>query len=68
MKGRLQVGKMYDWRRIAERTVRVYDDVMGSCRDDSTVARLRRVRFAPASQEGFWGFYPPGPGPSASYQ
>ena len=52
---------MYDWRRVAERTVRVYDDVMESRRDDSTVARLRRVRFAPVPPAGFTGFSPPVP-------
>lgn len=38
-----QVAEFYSWRRVAERTVRVYDDVAASTRDDTTLARLRRV-------------------------
>lgn len=38
-----QVAGYYDWRRVAERTVRVYDDVFASRRDDSTAARLGRA-------------------------
>lgn len=33
----------YNWRRVAERTVRVYDDVTASAHNDSTLARLRRA-------------------------
>lgn len=38
-----RVAGFYHWRRVAERTVRVYDDVTASMHDDSTLARLRRA-------------------------
>jgi hypothetical protein len=38
----VQVSKMYSWRDVAERTLRVYDDAAGSRRDDCMLARLAR--------------------------